>query len=86
MFNDQGRGFALGGFNMAQSMVGEQGAHLAGMINQTQNAIAAENQSRVAQERERRRMEHEKELMRLQLERQRLDSEGERIRSILASM
>ena len=86
MFNDQGYGFALGGFNTAGTMAGQQGAHLAGMINQTQDAIAAENQSRVAQERERRRMEHEKELMRMQLEQQRLNEEGNRIRALLASM
>lgn len=67
---NHGNNFAIGGFNAAGVMAGQQGAHLAGMINQAQNAIQAENESRVAQERERRRMEHEKELMRMQMEQQ----------------
>lgn len=61
---------AIGGFNMAGMMAGQQGAHLAGMINQAQGAIQNENESRVAQERERRRMEHEKEMLRMQMEAQ----------------
>lgn len=61
---------AVGGFNMAGMMAGQQGAHLAGMINQAQDAIAAENQSRVAQQRELRRLEHEKEMLRMQIEAQ----------------
>ena len=61
---------AVGGFNMAGLMAGQQGAHLAGMINQAQNVISNENESRVAQERERRRMEHEREMLRMQAEQQ----------------
>lgn len=80
-WND-GSAFAGGGFNMAQAMAGQQGSHLAGMINQVQNAIADENDSRVSQERERRRQEHEKELLRIQQEYalQRLREEREAIR------
>lgn len=44
------------------------GQHLQGAANQVMGAIAAENQSRVAQLREMRRMEHEKELLRMQQE------------------
>jgi hypothetical protein len=83
-WND-GSQHALGGFNMAQAMVGQQGSHLAGMINQAQDAWQKEHDSRVAQERERRRMEHEKEMMRMQAvaQRQPMVDEGAIIRSLL---
>lgn len=65
---DNGMNAALGGFNMAQGMASEQGAHLAGMINQANRAWENELDSRVAQNREIRRMEHEKEMERLRQE------------------
>lgn len=65
---DNGMNAALGGFNMAQGMASEQGAHLAGMINQANRAWENELDSRVAQNREGRRMEHEKEMERLRQE------------------
>lgn len=82
MFSDNGLNLARGGFNLAQIGAGQQGAHLGGMIGQVQQAISDENDSRVAQERERRRQEHEKELLRLQQEYalQRLQAEREIMR------
>lgn len=65
---DNGMNAALGGFNMAQGMASEQGAHLAGMINQANRAWENELDSRVAQSREMRRMEHEREMERLRQE------------------
>lgn len=63
-----GAEFSRGGFNMAQAMNAQQGGHLAGMINQAQNAWSGELDSRVAQNREQRRMAHEKELERMRQE------------------
>ena len=60
--------FALGGFNMAQTMAGQQGGHLAGMANQAMNAISQENASRVAQQREAKRMQHERDMRVMELE------------------
>jgi hypothetical protein len=60
--------FTLGGFNMGQMMAGQQGNHLAGMINQTTGAIGKENDSRVAQQREMRRMDHEINLKKMELD------------------
>lgn len=60
--------FTLGGFNMGQMMGAQQGAHLAGMINQTTGAIDKENDSRVAQQREMRRMQHEINLKQMELD------------------
>jgi hypothetical protein len=71
---------------MAQAHAQQQGAHLAGMANQVQNALSAEHDSRVAQMREQARMEHQKELLRMQMEAKRKEQEGEMIRQILASM
>jgi len=48
--------------------IAAQGAHLGGMINQVQDAIQRENDSRVAQAREQRRMDHEKEMKRMELD------------------
>lgn len=75
-----------GVFNLAQGMAGQQGAHLAGMANQINQAMQDENDSRVAQMRERQRQEHEKELMRMRMEAQRRSDEATLIRSILGSM
>lgn len=60
----QGAGSVFGSITdygrMAAGMGGAaQGAHLGGMIGQTMGAIARENQSRVAQQREMRRMDHD---------------------------
>lgn len=68
MFGNHGAAMALGGFNMGQMMAGQQGNHLAGMINQTTGAIGKENDSRVAQQREMRRMDHEINLKRMELD------------------
>lgn len=74
-WND-GSNFARGGFNMAQTMAGQQGGHLAGMANQVNSAIANEMQSRVAQAREANRMSHEQGMFQqqMELERQRLEN------------
>jgi len=40
----------------------EQGQHLAGMVNQVNQAYQDENDSRVVQEREMRRMAHERDM------------------------
>lgn len=85
MYED-GSEFVRGGYNMAQAHAMQQGAHLAGMANQVQNALSAEHDSRVAQMREMRRMEHEKEMLRMQAEARRKEQEGQMIRQILASM
>jgi hypothetical protein len=66
-WND-GSDFATSGFNMAAAHNAQLGSHLAGMANQVQGALGAENYSRVAQMREMRRMEHEKELERIRQE------------------
>lgn len=60
--------FATGGFNMGQAMAAQQGGHLAGMINQTTNAISKENDSRVAQAREMQRMQHEINMKQMELD------------------
>lgn len=73
-------------FSMAQSITGQQGAHLGGVIGRVQQALGDEHDSRVAQERERRRMEHEKELMRMRMEAQKRADESALIRSLLADM
>lgn len=70
MPSDFGHRFISDTAQAASMGAGLQADALMGMINRTDNAIQAENQSRVAQERERRRMEHEKELMRMQMEQQ----------------
>lgn len=75
-----------GHFNMAQAIAGQHGAHLGGMANQINQAMQDENDSRVAQMRERQRQEHEKELMRMRMEAQRRSDEATLIRSILGSM
>lgn len=75
-----------GHFNMAQSMAGQQGAHLAGMANQLNNALQDEHDSRVAQMREMQRQEHEKELMRMRMEAEKRASDAALIRSLLADM
>lgn len=63
-----GANFALGGFNMAQAMAGQQGGHLAGMANQAMGVIGAENEKRAAIAREQRRMEHERQMMQMQID------------------
>lgn len=63
-----GGNFAMGGFNMAQAMAAQQGGHLAGMINQTTEAIQRENESRVAQMREERRREHERQMKQMEID------------------
>lgn len=73
-------------FNLSQSMVGQQGAHLAGMATQAMSAYGDEHDSRVAQMREMRRQEHEKELMRMRAEAEKRASDAALIRSILADM
>jgi hypothetical protein len=47
---------------MAQQVSSAQARHLGGMIDDVQDAIQDENDSRVAQMREQRRMAHEKEM------------------------
>jgi uncharacterized protein YbjQ (UPF0145 family) len=69
--NDHGDSFANWGYNMAQMGAAQQGGHLQGMANQAMGAIAAENASRVAQNREMRRMAHEQELERMRQETER---------------
>lgn len=73
-------------FNLSQSMVGQQGSHLAGMATQAMSAYGDEHDSRVAQMREMRRQEHEKELMRMRAEAEKRANEATLIRSILADM
>lgn len=87
MFNDQGFGQALSGFNMAQAMAGQQGGHLAGLLNQTMGAIGDENDRRVALSREMRRMEFEqwKAQQALELEKMRLENERQRARDEAAN-
>jgi hypothetical protein len=79
-----GDGGMIDSFNMAQAMVGQQGAHLAGMANQAMSAINGEHSSRVSQMREAARLEHEKELMRMQMAAQKRASDADLIRSLLA--
>lgn len=76
-WND-GSNFAMGGFNMAQAMAGQQGGHLAGMANQTMAAIQRENESRVAQAREATRMGHEQGMFQQQMELERMRLENQR--------
>lgn len=88
MFNDHGFSQALGGFNAAQAMTGQQGNHMAGMLNQTMGAINAENERRVALSREMRRMEHEREMeqMRINALLQRLQAESRPSRNVDPTM
>lgn len=77
---DNGMNMAFGGFNSAMAGAREQNSNLQGMANDVMGAIRRENDSRVAQERERRRMEHERAMaqQRIDLERERIASERAR--------
>jgi hypothetical protein len=71
---------------MANNYAGGHFGHMAGMVNQVNNAWQKENDSRVAQAREMRRMQHERAMMQMQAEIARKDREGEMVRQIIASM
>jgi hypothetical protein len=68
MFSDNGAEMARGAFNMGQMMAGQQGRHMAGMVNQTTGAIGQENQRRVELAKELRQMEHEKQMKQMELD------------------
>jgi hypothetical protein len=68
MFSDNGSEMARGAFNMSQMMAGQQGAHMAGMVNQTTGAIGQENLRRVQLAKELREMDHEKQMKQMELD------------------
>ena len=68
MFGNHGAEMARSGFNMSQAMAAQQGNHLAGMINQTTDAIDKENDRRVALAAELRQMDHQKQMKQMELD------------------
>jgi hypothetical protein len=68
MFGNHGAEMARSGFNMGQAMAAQQGRHLAGMINQTTDAIGEENDRRVALAAELRQMDHQKQMKQMELD------------------
>lgn len=83
--NDNGWGFALGGFNTAMGASAMQGNILQNIIDDTTDAIEKENYSRVAQAREQNRMDHEKEMLAMKMGGDR-DQEIEQLRAIIKEL